>query len=88
MASWRAKHGMKPVRVHREDYDYANWRSVWEPNYISMMSGWPAWWDRVFHTRRKRAEIRRLEGKVMRGEVDPDNLSWPLGSRKPHQYFW
>lgn len=102
--SWRARHGFRPARVpstpSRFDYeDRSEWSFAWDWHrrvmwdeqpkpYLSMMSGSPAWWDRLFHTRRKRAEVRRLESKVLRGDVDPDDLCWPLGNRKPTIYYW
>lgn len=88
--SFRAKHGMKPVRVSYDDYRPDNiqgWREAWRPNHLCQMNRWPAWWDRLFHTRPKRVATKRLERAILRG-ADPDDLAWPLNSRKPHIYYW
>ena len=45
----------------------------------------PSWWNRIHHTKRRRAENKRLAKKVTRGETEQ---VWPLGNRKPHEYFW
>lgn len=103
-ASWRKKHGFQPIRLVDayagvSYWDRAAWlaaqeasRKQWDHpkgrGYVSMMGGWPAWWDRQFHIRPKRAATKRLERKILRGEIDPDDTAWPLGSRKPHIYFW
>lgn len=50
------------------------------------MNCWPAWWDRVFHTRPKRVQTHALERKAL--HEDPDGVAWPLGNHKPHRYFW
>lgn len=71
-----------PVKVRRGRY-YAN-RGI-KPRFE--MGNWPRWWDYVFHTRPKRAATREMERRVMQGD-DPDAMAWPLGSRKPHLYFW
>jgi hypothetical protein len=86
-ASWRARHGFKPVRITRSDYDREDWHRLWEPRHLDQMGSYPAWWDRTFHTRKKRAATRALERKVLAG-VDPDDVAWPLSSNKPHIYYW
>lgn len=86
--SWRARHGFKPARINIDDYELgsAEWNALWEPRHLSQMNTYPAWWDREFHTRPKRAETRRLERQVLNGR-DPDDIAWPL-LRKPHIYYW
>ena len=82
-ASWRAKMGLRPIRPTIEQ---RWWGLDWHP-YISRMDSWPAWWDRTFHIRPRRAAAKRLERQVMQG-ADPDGLVWPLGNSKPHKYYW
>lgn len=48
---------------------------------------WPAWWDRQFNTRPKRARTAYLEKRIMQGD-DPDNVAWPISGHKPHRYYW
>ena len=58
------------------------------PVGYAWMAQTPGWWVRLFMNRPKRAAIRRLERKILHGKLDPDNTPWPLGSRKPHSYYW
>jgi hypothetical protein len=51
------------------------------------MSSWPAWWDILFHRRPKRRAEKHVMDMLRHG-ADPDGLMWPLGSHKPHKYFW
>lgn len=60
-------------------------RTQWHS--YNWMCHWPAWWDRTFHTRKKRARNKALVRKVMKG-ADPDGVTFPLGNRKPHIYYW
>src|SRR5262245_2965791 len=91
--SWRARHGFKAVPVTPfPDVSYwdrgawlqawAEWRKQWhwplDKAHLSQMSGCPAWWDRMFHVRPKRAATRRLERDILRGVRDPDDTAWPL----------
>ncbi len=88
-ASWRARRGLKPVRIDYGDYwpdKLAEWKEAW-PARFAMLGGNPAWWDRVFHNRPHRAKTKRLERKVLRDQIDPDDTVWPI-SRKPTQYYW
>ena len=48
--------------------------------------GYPRWHDIVFHTRRRRAAMRREEILIAKG-ADPDDLAWTL-DKKPHIYYW
>lgn len=47
----------------------------------------PGYWNRLYHIRPLRRHNAELEKKVLMGH-DPDDLSWPVGSRKPHIYYW
>jgi hypothetical protein len=50
-------------------------------------SGTPKWWRKLHMTRPARRENRALCHSVELG-ADPDRLVFPLGSRKPHEYYW
>jgi len=56
-------------------------------NTTNCMQGWPRYWDIQFHRRPKRRREREHVIQVMKGH-DPDNIAWPLGNNKPHQYYW
>lgn len=98
-ASWRAKHGFKPARLdNRKDYTAAEWKAAWQlspssnrsgkvSGYLSMMGSYPAWWDRLFHTRPARSKNRATLRRVLIGTTDPDDAFWHDG-RKPHIYYW
>lgn len=45
----------------------------------------PSEWNRLHHTKPKRQQERRILHRVIRGEYEQ---VWPLGSRKPHVYYW
>lgn len=78
-ASWRAKHGLYPIRrEHRQIVP-------WHP-YKRMMNGNPAWWDRCFHTPIYRAANKRVERQIMAG-ADPDDVEMPVWG-KPTRYYW
>lgn len=49
---------------------------------------WPAAWDVLYHRRPQRRRTRAIEKAILRGGMDPDSATWPLGNRKPHQYYW
>ncbi len=49
--------------------------------------GTPKWWRKLFMTRPRRRENRALCHRILRGE-DYERLAFPLGSRKPHVYYW
>ena len=38
-------------------------------------------------TRPKRRENRAVCLEILRG-ANPDELAFPLGNRKPHEYYW
>lgn len=78
----------------------ATWDAMWHPRgragnrghkiggQFSMMSRYPAWWDRMFHTRPRRAKERTLLRKVKSGYLDADETVWPVANHKPHAYYW
>lgn len=47
----------------------------------------PRYWVQLYMTRPRRRENRRLCLQVESG-LEPDEMIWPLGSRKPHVYYW
>ncbi|MGQ0503583.1 MAG: hypothetical protein ACT4P0_13405 [Panacagrimonas sp.] len=47
----------------------------------------PSHWVRDHMNRPRRRQNRRLCRLVTRGH-DPEGLSWPLGNRRPHLYYW
>lgn len=47
----------------------------------------PSWWTSIFMNRPKRAANCRLARKILLGAIDPDNTVFPLGNRKPHNYY-
>lgn len=51
------------------------------------LDNWPSAWDLVYHRRPPRRRTKALEGVVMRGDRDPDDIAWPL-AKKPHLYYW
>lgn len=89
--SWRKHNGLKPTRL--PDRWWADLpigssqRKAYWPGHRDMMNSYPAWWDRMFHTRPTRAATRRLARDVLRGRVDPDGIVWPHHHR-PHRYHW
>jgi len=82
--SWRAKAGLKPVRI--EEARELPFEERWHP-YLDMINSYPAWWDRTFHTRPRRAKERAITRNILVGKLDPDNAAWPL-EKKPHIYYW
>lgn len=64
----------KPWMKHRAGYYWA--------------SQTPGWWVRLFMNKPKRAAIHRLERKIETDRADADSVTFPLGSRKPHSYYW
>ena len=50
------------------------------------MSNYPRHWDKVHHTRPRRARTRQCETAILRG-ADPDEVIWPE-DRKPHIYYF
>jgi len=52
------------------------------------LSHWPAWWDRLFHTRPARHADHQLEKALVKGVVDPDEALPKFDGHKPHRYYW
>ena len=48
----------------------------------------PGWWVEIFMTRPQRREEARLCRMLERESVDGDEVIFPLGSHKPHVYYW
>lgn len=72
----KAKDRDRSGRIRRK---YTGPESTW--------CGTPSWWINMFMNRPKRAENKRLCRKVMLG-ADPEKLTFPLGNRKPHMWYW
>lgn len=49
--------------------------------------GTPRWWRKLYMTRPKRRENKRICCLILNG-ADPDGLVLPLGNHKPHVYYW
>lgn len=49
--------------------------------------GAPKWWRKMFFTRPRRRENKRL-CKLAAVSHGPDRLVFPVGNRKPHAYYW
>ena len=47
----------------------------------------PSHWNILFNNRPKRRRNKASCKKVLSGK-DADNMSWDLGNRKPHSYYW
>lgn len=47
----------------------------------------PKWWMRAYMTRPKKLESRRLCRQILLGG-DYDGMTFPLGNRKPHEFYW
>ena len=64
----------------------------WEAKRLGDLWNWtasnPRWWDLVFHIRPKRREGNRVTKKVFLGQLEADEAVWPLGCKKPTQYYW
>lgn len=48
----------------------------------------PGWWTAMLMNRPKRAANHRLEHGLLTQKLDPEATPYPLGSRKPHNYYW
>lgn len=94
---FRKRHGFKPIRIPSPPNwrapvcKWQAWRALWRHPYAENSykheKGKPAWFDRVFHSRPRRAREKRIEAAILRGAVDPDAAIWPL-DRKPVIYFY
>jgi hypothetical protein len=47
----------------------------------------PSWWNRLMHTRPRRHIERELCKRIVKDEIDLDEVSFPLHT-KPHSYYW
>lgn len=52
------------------------------------LSHWPAWWDRIFHTRKERRSSHKLEHALANEQADPDEALPETHGHKPHRYYW
>lgn len=59
-------------------------RGLRGPNLVQST---PARWTRIHMNRPRRHENRQL-CRLIVARRDPDAVVWPLGSRKPHIYYW
>ena len=50
-------------------------------------NGTPSWWTNLYMNRPKRRMNKHLCQKIVSG-VHPDELVFPLGNSKPHEYYW
>ncbi|WHZ19626.1 MAG: hypothetical protein OJF55_001775 [Rhodanobacteraceae bacterium] len=50
-------------------------------------NGTPKWWRRLFMTRPRRHANAACCTSIIKGD-DPDGVTYPLGNRKPHVYYW
>lgn len=56
------------------------------PSYHVTWDHPPSWWVNLTMNRPRRREVAQLCRRVLRG-TDPDELIWPLGNSKPHEYW-
>lgn len=63
---------------------WRNYRRVYGPHFPN---GTPKWWRKLFMTRPRRRENKRVCWRVLHG-ADSEGLTAPLGNRKPHVYYW
>ncbi len=47
----------------------------------------PGWWVKLYMNRPKRRKNARLCNRVLKGH-DPESIAWPVGNRKPHEWYW
>lgn len=47
----------------------------------------PKWWRKLYMTKPKRRMNSKAVSSIRRGD-DPDDMAYPLGNRKPHEYYW
>ena len=51
------------------------------------LRGTPKWWRKLFMTRPRRRENKRVCWLILHG-ADPEGLIAPLGNCKPHWHYW
>ena len=54
---------------------------------VPFPGGCPKSWRKLYMTRPQRKKTKLLCHKIKNG-ADFDGISFPLGNRKPHEYFW
>lgn len=62
-------------------------REQWKANGYSFLNSWPRWHDILYHNRPRRTAEKRLARRVIKGDIDLEDVAWPL-AKKPHQYYW
>ena len=73
------------TRTYRFDRRTGNrWARDGAPWHVDME---PWWWRNRRQTRPKRYHNRRL-CRLVCARVEVESLPWPLGSRRPHPWFW
>lgn len=73
-------------RTYRRD-PYELWKGKTFRDGHQTMASTPGWWVNQFMNRPKRRKNARLCHRIMKGN-DPENIAWPLGNHKPHEYYW
>ncbi|MBT4520666.1 MAG: hypothetical protein HOC23_11730 [Halieaceae bacterium] len=48
----------------------------------------PGWWVDIFMTRPQRRAEAHLCHLLGQGMTDADEVIFPLGNHKPHEYYW
>ncbi len=62
-------------------------RTLRRSHEVPFPHGTPRSWRKLYMTRPRRRENKRLCWQVQRG-ADYEGMSFPLGNRKPHIYYW
>ncbi|EAM6792394.1 hypothetical protein E0G74_01370 [Salmonella enterica] len=78
---YRVKYS-SPDAKHIHHADRRNWEKAPRCNY----SANPGWWDRLYHTRPRRADDRNNARAIVKG-YDAEGVVWMLHNR-PYIYFW
>ena len=77
---------VKNKRLDRDDAGRIK-RRYTGPDSTFWLGHTPKWWTKLFMTRPKRRENKRVCRRILCGE-NPDGMAFPLGNRKPHDYYW
>lgn len=48
----------------------------------------PGWWVSLHMTRPRRRANKALCQKLLRGDIGCEEVVFPLGNHKPHEYYW
>lgn len=59
-------------------------RHKWGVHYGSS----PGWWVKLFMTRPQRRVEAHFCSLLCKAPTDADEMTFPLGNRKPHEYYW